>query len=125
MIGIGAGFLAGILLAYVFSVYVLVRWPALLEFSQAHTEVSGQIREKTFITIMMVVFTGGSLLLGLTAGVVFNWLGAQAFHYVAFGAALLLSALAVVSKTELAGDKIFWNIAVGGLLGLVIPLIAS
>ena len=42
-------------------------------------------------------------------------------------AAILLSVLAMASKTPLTItiDKIVWNFAVGGMLGLLVPLIAS
>jgi hypothetical protein len=44
---------------------------------------------------------------------------------VSIGAAVLLSLLAVVSRTPLVGDKIFWNFAVGGVLGFMVPLLAG
>ena len=36
-----------------------------------------------------------------------------------------ISVLAVVSRTPLIADNIVWNFAVGGVLGVLVPLIAS
>ena len=125
MNGIGSGFLAGIVLGFIFSVYVLVRWQTLKGFFSAQDEAIENLGERRLLYVLMHGFGGASLLLGLIAGLVFNWLGAPVFYYLAFGGALLLSALALISRTELAADKIFWNVAVGGILGLLVPLIAS
>jgi hypothetical protein len=67
---------------------------------------------------------GASLLFGALAGVIYTLIGDPLrFTLLALGAALLFSLLAVLSKTPLTGDKIFWNLAVGLVLGLLVPLI--
>jgi hypothetical protein len=71
-------------------------------------------------------FAGAALLLGVLSAVVFGMVGsATRFVMIALGAAVLFSVLAMISKTPLTTDKIVWNFAVGGVLGVCVPLFSG
>lgn len=121
-----AGLLAGIPLASVFVLYMLVRGKALVSFFKDQDESFARISGNVLFMIILGCFVGAAFLFGMLAGLVYSWLGAPVY-FTAMGlcSALVLSVLAVVSKTPLSLDKIVWNLAVGGLLGLLVPLFSQ
>lgn len=67
---------------------------------------------------------GAGLLLGGLVGLVFDWMNNPLlFRWSAYGTAAVLSLLAVISCTPHKSDKIFWNLAAGGILGSLLPLL--
>jgi hypothetical protein len=120
-----AGFIAGIPLGFVLVLYAYVRRVDLVTFFQSQADSIAGIPANTLLTLILACFAGASILFGLLSGLVFSWLGLPMFHYVAIGAVVLFSLFAVVSKTPLKGDKVFWNISVGLILGLLVPILAG
>ncbi len=121
-----AGLLAGLPLALVFGVYVLLRGKALVTFFKGLDESMARLSDKAMFGIVLACFLGAAFLFGALAGLVYGLLGSQVrFVALALGAAVLFSILALVSKTPLIADKIVWNFAVGGILGGLIPLIST
>lgn len=120
-----AGLVAGIPLAIILGVYVIVRGKALVAFFQSTEESIQNMSENTLFYIILACFIGAGLVFGTLSGVIYNWVGtATTFRWIAIGATIVLSILALVSKQPLKGDKVTWNIAVGVVLGLLVPLIA-
>jgi hypothetical protein len=121
-----ADLLAGSALAVVFVLYMILRGRALVAFFQGFDENIARLPYKTLFFIILAGFVGAALLFGGLAGVVYGLLGSSArFVFISFGAAVLFSALAVVSKTPLVGDKIVWNFTVGGVLGILVPFFSG
>ncbi len=119
-----AGLIAAIPLAVIFVIYSLFRGRALAAFFRGQDESMAKIPENTFFFIVLVCFPCMAFLFGAISGLVYGWLGTPRYQYVAFGATVLFSILAVVSKQPLPGDKITWNLAVGIVLGVLTPLLA-
>jgi uncharacterized membrane protein len=121
-----SGFIAGFVLGIVLGIYVQVRKNKLVMFFKDQDESIARMSDRTLFVIILGCFISAALLFGVLAGLVYAWLGVTSIYVmVAIGAALLLSLLAVVSRTQLVGDKIFWNFAVGGVLGLIVPLLVG
>ncbi len=121
-----AGLLAGLALAVVFVLYVVLRGRALAAFFQSLDQNIANLPEKKLFYIILACFIGAALLFGMIAGLVYGLVGSSTrFVSIAFGGAVLLSLLAAVSKTPLVGDKIVWNFTVGGVLGILVPLISG
>ena len=116
-----AGLVAAIPLAAVLIVYALVRGKALAAVFQGQSETP--IPERTMVFIMLASFIGMAFMFGAISGLVYSWLGMPRFAYVAIGATALFSVLAIISKQPLPWDKIVMNLAVGGVLGALIPLL--
>lgn len=121
-----AGLLSGLVLAFVFVGYMLARGRSLVTFFKEPDENFARLSDKTLFSIVLACFLGAALLFGLLSGLVYSWVGSGPyFSGLAIGLAILLSILALVSKQPLIPDKIFWNFAVGGVLGLLTPLLAA
>ena len=121
-----AGLLAGLPLAALFLIYVLARWRALVSFFKGLDENIARIADNGLFAIILICFVGAAFLFGAISGMVYGLVGSRGtFMALAFGAAVVFSILAVVSKTPLIADKIVWNLAVGGVLGLLVPLLSA
>ncbi len=120
-----AGLISAIPLAIVLVVYVLIRGKTLATFFQDQDASIARIPEKMLFWIILAGFIGAAFLFGTLAGLVYGQLGAPRYQYLALGATVLLSVLAVISRQPLTGDKIAWNLAIGLVLGLLVPLLAG
>lgn len=121
-----AGLLAGIILASALTVYVLVRGNHLVTFFKSLDQNVAHISDRGLFVAILMVFWAVSLVFGIMAGLVYDWLPEPSyFPGLAVGSALALNLIAVVSRTPLTQDKIVWNIAVGGFLGILIPFFSS
>ena len=121
-----SGFIAGSILGIVLGIYVVVREDKLVMFFKDQDDSIAKMSDRALFVIILGCFLSAALLFGVLAGLVYAWLGVTSIYVmVAIGAAVLLSLLAVVSRTPLVGDKIFWNFAVGGVLGLMVPLLVG
>jgi hypothetical protein len=121
---IRAGLLAAVPLAVILIIYTLIRGKALAAFFRSQGDGMTNISETTWMIILLAGFIGMALVFGALSGLVFGWLGMPIFRYVALSATVLFSILAVVSKQPLPGDKIVWNLAVGLVLGALVPILA-
>ena len=119
-----AGLLAGVPLAVLLLTYVLVRGKIVAAFFQSQDEELAQVSPQRMFFIILGGFVGMAFLFGALSGLVYTWLGVPTFRYVAFGAGTLFSLVAVLTKTPLLWDKIFWNLAIGGVLGSLVPILA-
>ena len=120
------GMQAGIILAGVMVVYMLIRGKQLVsEFKRLDASFT-RLSNKTLFLLFMGIFILMSLVFGALAGMIFSLLGSQsAFMLIAFGLGLLFSFAAVTSKTPLVIDKVSWNLIVGFVLGITVPLLAG
>ena len=117
-----AGLLTGGVLVFVFILYDLIRGKTLANFFKGQDESFAHLSDSVLCAIILAGFIGAAILFGIAGGLVFGLLGAPSyFTLIALGVATLLSGLAIVSKTPLTVDKIVWNFAVGGLLGVLVP----
>ncbi len=120
-----AGLIAGIPLALVFILYILVRGRQLAAFFRTQGDGMERIPERTLFLLLLAGFIGMAFAFGAAAGLVYGWLGMPRFAYVAAGATILFSILALISRQPLPADKIIWNLAVGGVLGALVPWLAK
>jgi hypothetical protein len=121
---LSAGLLSGVVMAGVFILYATLRGQALVAFFQVMDANMARMSPRVLFWLLVAGFITAALLFGLLAGLVFRWIGAPlTFALIWLGAAMLLSLLALVSRTPLAADKIAWNFAVGAVLGLLVPLL--
>ena len=82
--------------------------------------------DKTFYILLLSMFILMGLVFGVLAGIVYNLVGSNViFMAIAFGFALLFSILAVVSKTPMKGDKVFWSFSISIIFGILVPLFAT
>jgi MFS family permease len=121
-----AGLISGIPLALIFGIHTLLRRDPLIRLFQDTEEGSEQMDEQTLFILLLGGFMLTALFLGLISGLVLDRVGSTfTFRVIAFSAAGLFSVLAVISRTPLTGDKIIWNLAVGLILGWLVPLFAA
>jgi hypothetical protein len=120
-----AGLISAIPLACILVIYTLVRGKALVAFFQGQDESIAKFSAKTMFWIILAGFIGIAFVFGALSGLVYIWLGMPRYQYLAFGATALFCLLALVSKQPLKGDKIFWNLAIGITLGVLVPLLAG
>ena len=67
-----------------------------------------------------------SIVFGVLASIVYSLVGSQVIYMaIPFGLAALFSILAVASKTSMTGDKVVWNLAIGVVLGILVPVLAG
>lgn len=120
-----AGLVAGIPLSVVLVLYMLARGRVMAGVLAAEGDF-GALGETQLFALFLGAFALLGLGFGLAAGLVYSWLGSRlSFTALALGLALLLSLLALVSRTPLPWDKVFWNFAVAAILGVLIPLLAN
>jgi hypothetical protein len=120
-----AGLVAAVPLAIILALYTLARGRALAAFFQGQDESMAKVSESSLFWIILAGFIGMAFVFGALSGLVYGWLGMPRFQYLAIGAVLLFSLLAVVSRQPLPVDKIIWNLAVGGVLGMLVPVLAG
>lgn len=121
-----AGLLAGLPLAALFVIYLLIRGRALVLFFKEQDENIARLSDRGLFAILLAGFVGAAFLFGAVAGAVYGLVGSRGTYMaLAFGAAVIFSILAVISKTPLIADKIAWNLAVGGVLGVLVPLLSA
>jgi hypothetical protein len=120
------GMQAGIILSGVMVVYMLIRGKQLVsEFKRLDASFT-RLSNKTLFLLFMGIFILMSLVFGALAGMIFSLLGSQStFMLITFGLGLLFSVAAVTSKTPLMIDKVSWNLMVGFVLGITVPLLAG
>ena len=120
------GMQAGIILAGVLVVYMLIRGKQLVTEFKGLDESSTRLSDNTLFWLFMGVFILMGLVFGVLAGVVFSLLDSQvAFTLIACGLGLLFSVVAIASKTPLMVDKVSWNLMVGLVLGITVPMLAG
>lgn len=119
-----AGLAAALPLAAVLGIYALVRGKTLAAFFGKESAVIAKAPQTQVFMVIVACFVAMAFIFGALAGLVFSWLHLPVYYYVAFGATLLFSLLAFISKQPLRGDKIVWNLAVGIILGVLVPLLA-
>ncbi len=122
---LAAGLMAAIPLAVILVVYTLIRGKALVALFREQEASQSAISEKAFFWILLGGFVLFASILGAISGLVYARLGVPTFRYLAFGMAVLLSLIAVISKTPMAVDKVIWNLAAGGILGWLVPIFGS
>ncbi|MGD8603606.1 MAG: hypothetical protein PVF49_03440 [Anaerolineales bacterium] len=116
-----AGLVAGVILALIFTVYLVVRGDTMARLFQEDSDMAN-LSQSQMHWILVGMFVGGALLWGLGAGLVYSWLNsADTFRLATFSAAVILSVVALVSKTPLVLDKIFMNFAVAASYGFLLP----
>ncbi|MBN2388692.1 MAG: hypothetical protein JXB85_16870 [Anaerolineales bacterium] len=125
MSNISSGLLAAVPLAVVFTIHALVRNKALVAFFRGTGPEASTAPSLTIFLIILACLVAVAFLFGLVAGLIHGRMGLPSFRALAFGAALAFTLLAVITRTPLLGDKIFWNLAVGGLLGWLVPVFAA
>ena len=124
--GMFVGMQAGIILAGVMVVYMLIRGKQLVSELKRLDVSFTRLSNKTLFLLFMGMFILMSLVFGALAGMIFSLLDSQSmFMLIAFGLGLLFSLAAVTSKTPLMIDKVSWNLMVGFVLGITVPLLAG
>jgi hypothetical protein len=119
-----AGLFSGLVLAGVLLPYTVLRGRALVAFFQGLDANMVGMSSRVLFLLLIAGFIMAALLFGLLAGLIYKWIGSPlTFALMGLGAAVLLSLLALVSRTPLAADKIAWNFVVGLVLGLLVPLL--
>jgi hypothetical protein len=118
-----AGLLSGVALAVVFAVYIFIRKSALIRGFKAVDPSIDNIADQTLFFLILGAFSTAAVLMGVVAGYAHLLLGLPLYYYVAFGAAILLSLVAVITSTPLKWDKVFWNLATGVVLGVLVPML--
>ena len=120
------GMQAGIILALVLVVYMLIRGKQLVTEFKGLDETFASLSDKTLFWLFMGIFILMSLVFGALSGVIFSLLDSQSvFTLIAFGLGLLFSVVAIASKTPLMVDKVSWNLMVGFVLGITVPMLAG
>ncbi len=117
-----AGLLAGLVLGLFMTIFTLFRGRKLSALLVQQDAQLAKIGEKVLFYLVLLSTFLFSCLVGVLAGMVFNWVGSRiSFTVLGLGMAGVLSALAMVSRTPLIPEKIVMNFLVGGTLGLLIP----
>lgn len=125
MDNITAGLLVGLPLAMVFIVYMSVRGQPFVDPFRGDDEL-GKIPNQTVVLIVTGAMVLAAFGLGAVAGLIYAWLDSPTlFLALALGEAAIFSIVALVTRTELAGDKILLNFAAAVLLGTLVPLFAG
>jgi hypothetical protein len=117
-----AGLTAAIPLAILLMLYFLLRGRALAAFFHTIDGKEARISRRAMFWLVFALLIIMALGFGPVSGLVFGWFGLPVFRYLAFGIALVLSLLAIITRTPLSADKVFMNLAVGGILGILVPI---
>jgi len=122
-----AGLLAGLPLVAVFGIYFALRGKALVEVIVAESgESLTAVPGNAMLWGMGTSFILVAFVFGIIASLVYGAVGSQVkFLGIALGAAVVLSVLAIISRTPLIGDKVSMHFAVALVLGLAVPWIAG
>jgi hypothetical protein len=120
------GLQAGIVLAVVFAVYMLVRGKALVtEFKELEAS-STRLPDKTMLLLLSGGFIMLALVFGVLSGIVLSLVGSKVIYMlIAAVLAFLFSFAAIVSKTPMMADKVVWNVLIGMVLGIIVPLLTK
>lgn len=120
------GLQAGIVLAVVFAVYILVRGKALVAELKELEASFATLPDNTMLLLFSVGFIMMALVFGVLAGLVFSLVGSIVIYMlIAGGLALLFSFAAIASKTPMMADKVVWNVLIGIVLGIMVPLLTK
>jgi hypothetical protein len=122
---LSAGLISALPLAVIFGIYLLLRGKPLVVFFQAQDASIARIPEQTLFWVILTGFIGAAFLFGAIAGFIHAQLGMPRYQLLAFGATIIFCILAVISRQPLTGDKIAWNLAVGLVLGTLVPLLSG
>ncbi len=121
-----AGILSGLILGLVFLGHLLFRHPAVAQVFQADAQEQTSASGQQIALYLALGFLGTALFFGAAAGLVYRVLNDPGLYQgIAYSAAVLFSVIALISKTPLPIDKIFWNLAVGGILGTLVPFFSG
>jgi hypothetical protein len=120
------GLQAGIVLAVVFAVYILVRGKALVtEFKELEAS-STRLPDKTMLLLLSGGFIMLALVFGVLSGIVLSLVGSKVIYMlIAAVLAFLFSFAAIASKTPMMADKVVWNVLIGMVLGIIVPLLTK
>jgi hypothetical protein len=125
MDNITAGLLVGLPLAMVFIVYMAVRGQPFVDLFRGDEEL-GKMPNQTVVLIVTGAMVLAAFGLGAVAGLIYAWVDSPTlFLALALGEAAIFSIVALITRTELAGDKILLNFAAAVLLGTLVPLFAG
>lgn len=121
-----AGLLAGVVLAVILVAYFLVRGQGLVASFRELDESFASMSDKTLYILLLSMFMLMALVFGVFAGIVYNlWGSNMIYKSIAFGLVVLFSILAVAIKTPMMVNKVIWNLAIGLVLGIMVPVLAS
>ena len=116
-----AGLVAGVVLGVIFIGYLALRGEAFARVMQEDSDL-GTMTTSQMRWVLVAMFGGGALLWGIGAGLIYGWVASPStYRLLAGGAAVVLSLLALISKTPLIPDKIFMNFAVAINYGFLLP----
>jgi hypothetical protein len=105
---------------------MLIRGKQLVTEFKSLDETFTRLSNETLFWLFMGVFILMGLVFGVLAGVVFSLLDSRStFTLIACGLGLLFSVIAVAGKTPLKADKVGWNLMVGFVLGIAVPMLAG
>lgn len=115
--------LAGAPLSALFALYFLVHGKVFVEMVTSSGDPGAQMMpQRVWYTLFLVSFVLAGLLFGVGAFFLYGKIGSPLrFRLGILTGALLLSALAVLSRTPLVWDKIIAHFAVAVTLSLLIP----
>lgn len=126
MSAFAVGLIAGLPLAVVFLLYVVVRSDSFLNMLQSASNKGLSMSFSSPRLLIAAGFVLASLFFGVLASLVYRWIGAPLpFLALALGLAVLLSVLALSSRTPLPGDKVFMNLVVALILGVGVPYLTT
>ena len=121
-----AGILSGSILGLVFLGYLIFRHRAVAQVFQADAQEQTSASGQQIVLYLALGFLGTALFFGTAAGLVYRALNnPELYQGIAYGAAVLFSVIALLSNTPLPIDKVCWNLAVGGILGTMVPLFSG
>jgi uncharacterized membrane protein YhfC len=121
-----AGLVAGVPLAVMAVVYVLVRGHALAEVMTADGDGFARLSDAQMTLVMVAMFVAWALAFGLLAGLVYKWVGTPKVYLgIALGLAALFSLAAIASRTPMMADKVGMNVVVALVFGILVPLLAG
>lgn len=121
-----AGILSGSILGLVFLGHLIFRHRAVAQIFQADAQEQTSVSGQQIALYLALGFLGTALFFGAAAGFVYQALNDPGLYQgIAYSAAVLFSVIALISKTPLPIDKVFWNLAVGGILGTLVPFFSG
>lgn len=125
MSNIQAGLLAAVPLSALGFVYMLFRGKALIALVSSNSGEAGMSDQQWFY-LMLGSMAFAPFVLGVLAGFVYGWVGSPfVYRLVTLGLGILLSILAIISRTPMALDKIAMNLMVALDFGLLVPLLSG
>jgi VIT1/CCC1 family predicted Fe2+/Mn2+ transporter len=103
-----------------------VRGKALVtEFKELEAS-SIRLPDKTMLLLLSGGFIMLALVFGVLSGIVLSLVGSKVIYMlIAAVLAFLFSFAAIVSKTPMMADKVVWNVLIGMVLGIIVPLLTK